>query len=296
MPKRSNDMQKFVHRIYEHLKPTGASITESKMIYDKDAEIDREVDVCIEVELAGEKITFIVECRDHKRDKQGVEWIEQIIAKAKALKANKIIAVSSSGFSKPGLKKAEAYGIETYSLIEACDENWNRLAFKPGISLVGHEQYQLLKYAIYLDEDGSILPEIDHEDGVYWDGKLIGTFKDFLTDYFSQLLVPEMDKYVSAELKKSKSKSDFLKTGIIESTRHFHNLEIEHSERIRIPKIIFVFKSTRKVWDFEFTHKVFKEKLFSHPELCIGETRNDVFIQSNEDTFEQGKIKISKKK
>jgi hypothetical protein len=52
-----------------------------------------------------------MECRDRK----GVEdvlWIEQLVTKQRDIKADKCIAVSSSGFSSAAMKKGQHYGIE----------------------------------------------------------------------------------------------------------------------------------------------------------------------------------------
>jgi len=72
----------------------------------------REVDILIESRVGTSNISIILECRDRK-SKQDTTWIEQLNSKLKDLKADKIIAVSSSGFSKPALEKAKRYGIET---------------------------------------------------------------------------------------------------------------------------------------------------------------------------------------
>ena len=61
---------------------------------------------------------LMIECRDHSR-KQSSDWTEQLVTKTKALKANKVIAISHKGFYAPAIKLAKKHGIVTLDLIKA---------------------------------------------------------------------------------------------------------------------------------------------------------------------------------
>lgn len=74
----------------------------------------REVDVSLRLKSGYISILIIVEYRD--RDIEDVTWIEQLVTKCKNLGADKIIAVSSNGFTEPAKKSAEHYGIATHVL------------------------------------------------------------------------------------------------------------------------------------------------------------------------------------
>ena len=56
MPKRSNDFQSLIKFIYDRITPETGTVTESAMVYDKDAKILREVDILIEQKLSAHDI------------------------------------------------------------------------------------------------------------------------------------------------------------------------------------------------------------------------------------------------
>lgn len=123
MPKKTNDFQALIKHIYEQIVPAGGTVTESGMVYDKEAEILREVDILVEYKYAGHKFSFMVECRDRSR-RDSVEWIDGLVGKSKPLAVNKVIAVSSKGFAKSAITKARANEIETFTLEEANETHW----------------------------------------------------------------------------------------------------------------------------------------------------------------------------
>ena len=47
MPKRTNEFQKLITSIYKKITPIGGVVTESGMVYDKDAKELREVDILV---------------------------------------------------------------------------------------------------------------------------------------------------------------------------------------------------------------------------------------------------------
>ena len=128
MPKRSNAFQNLLHVLYRQLA-VNATVTESKMLYDSAAEEVREVDIVIESEVAGHRITIGVECNAHTR-KSCVEWVERMRGKHEHLPTDKLILVSQSGFYKSARKKAQFYGIETISLGEAVKADWTKIVGK----------------------------------------------------------------------------------------------------------------------------------------------------------------------
>lgn len=64
----------------------------------------------------------IFECRKRK-DKDDVTWIEQLTAKARDVRASKLVAVSSAGFSENTKKLTEHEGIELCSVETISDLN-----------------------------------------------------------------------------------------------------------------------------------------------------------------------------
>ena len=111
MPQRTNAFQQLVKRIETALHGTQANVVESAMIHDFDAETDVEIDVLVTFRVAGREYRSAIECRDHGR-KQGPSWIRDLRTKRDACRLDKIVAVSSSGFSGTAQTAAEKYGIQ----------------------------------------------------------------------------------------------------------------------------------------------------------------------------------------
>jgi hypothetical protein len=114
MPARSNDFQRLVFLIKKVLAGTAATVTESKFLTDLQTGDKREVDVCIETEVAGHPVVVCLECRDHQR-LTSVEWVEQMIGKHRRLPTKALVLVSRSGFSKRARSVAKVSGVETMS-------------------------------------------------------------------------------------------------------------------------------------------------------------------------------------
>src|SRR5258708_39694198 len=133
MPKRSNDFQKLIYLIHHQLSPE-AKVTESKFLHDKAANIDREVDIVIETKMAEYSIIVSIECQGRGRV-ANVEWVEQMAAKHATLPTNKLVLFSQSGFTPTAQTKAQALGIETMTLNDAAQTNWNKLVGIPEIVL-----------------------------------------------------------------------------------------------------------------------------------------------------------------
>lgn len=88
------------------------TVTPSAMLTDIITGQPREVDISVETKVAGHTVIVGIECRDWKRP-QSVQWVEEINAKHLALPVQLTVLVSSSGFAKSALKKAEHYSIKT---------------------------------------------------------------------------------------------------------------------------------------------------------------------------------------
>lgn len=88
------------------------TVTPSAMLTDIITGQPREVDIAVETQVAGHKVMVGIECRDWKRP-QSVQWVEEIHAKHLALPVHLTVLVSSTGFVKSALEKAEHYSIKT---------------------------------------------------------------------------------------------------------------------------------------------------------------------------------------
>ena len=82
----------------------------------------------VDVRLTSQLSVTIIECR-LRQSRQNVQWIEELIGRRQSLQANKVIAVSSSGFTSGAIAKANSHDIITRDLRELTDDevkHWGR--------------------------------------------------------------------------------------------------------------------------------------------------------------------------
>lgn len=123
--KPSTLFEQQIHRVYEFLEGSGVEVTWDDHIPDPDnPDQPRQIDITIKRDG---KLT-LVECRDH-RARQNVKWIEEMMGRRVSLKADAVIAVSSSGFTSGALSKAKNHGVITRDLRELTEKEilvWGR--------------------------------------------------------------------------------------------------------------------------------------------------------------------------
>jgi hypothetical protein len=139
MPKRSNDFQRLIRRIYEQLFSTAAKVIESAMLTDLNSGEKREIDILVEVPTPGTDTPtrIAIECRDHERASD-VTWIDSLVGKYRDLPVNRVIAVSRKAFTKSAARKAQRNNIETRTLAEALATDWPEDLFSVDFSNVVH--------------------------------------------------------------------------------------------------------------------------------------------------------------
>ncbi len=123
MPKRTNDFQQLVLRIYQALAGAGADVQESVLVPEKNSNSKREVDVLVTASVAGHKTRIAIECRDYTKY-QDITWIDGLIGKYANLGIEKVIAVSSTDYSATAFQKAAQHNIELLTLKEASETDW----------------------------------------------------------------------------------------------------------------------------------------------------------------------------
>ncbi|WP_454296809.1 restriction endonuclease [Salana multivorans] len=165
MPRRSNDFQRIVYLIQEHLVQ-GGTVTESAMLVDSSTGREREVDILIAGEILGlsRRVMVGVECRDHKRP-QGVEWVEQAHAKREHLPLDVLILASSSGFTKAARIKAQHHNITLWEPTRP-DEDASREIVGTLNSLwakvLTHNPADITLRLTLESPDGSVVETTDH--------------------------------------------------------------------------------------------------------------------------------------
>lgn len=97
------------------------------MLIDLTTGTKREVDICIEGTLGGHKVIIGIECRDYKKRRADVTWVEEMKSKHERLPTNALVLVSRSGFTAEAAKVAKSYGIEMLALEGVDEESVNKL-------------------------------------------------------------------------------------------------------------------------------------------------------------------------
>ena len=117
--------EKLIARIEHAMAPKGAVVTSPDRIPDKVTGELREVDASIRYKVGTCPVLITIECRD-RTSIEDVRWIEQLAEKQRGIGASITVAVSSSGFSEPAIKKAAAVGIQVRVLTDATASDFDR--------------------------------------------------------------------------------------------------------------------------------------------------------------------------
>ena len=107
--------EKVVAELQRQLDPN-SEVTHNEWIVDKLGN-RRQFDVVIRGKFAGQDLLGVIECKDLKK-KVGTPEVDAFITKANNLNANFKVIVSKKGFTKPALKEALNYGVQTLSLLK----------------------------------------------------------------------------------------------------------------------------------------------------------------------------------
>ncbi len=132
--KPGRDFELLVARLEAWLGPHGAVIKSPDSLPDKTDGKPREVDASIRSKIGSSEVLVIVECRD----RSGAEdrtWIEQLATKKESVGADKVIAVSSHGFTEGAESKAKDLGIETRCIKDVTSEDAAEWARKTVVTL-----------------------------------------------------------------------------------------------------------------------------------------------------------------
>ena len=126
MPARTNDFQQLVALIEHALAPKGAKIIQSAEVPVDGLGTLREVDILIDGQWGEFKIRVAVEAKDHGR-KISLPVFESVLGKYRggcAVNVDKLIVVSSRGFSADVIKKAAKENVELLTIKQAKDKKW----------------------------------------------------------------------------------------------------------------------------------------------------------------------------
>lgn len=265
MPKRTNDFQNLIASIYKQIVPDGGKVTESGMVYDVEAKILREVDILVEYRYLHHNFKIAIECRERSR-KDSVEWIDSLVGKSKSLLVNKVVAVSKKGFARSAKNKAAANNIDTLTLEEAIDTDWDKYPIKPGMVLITDENLRLHDV---LYKEGDLyrsLQELDLRSTIVFDGEDCGSIKDFFEYFFLNHLLPFIQTNKKTEIMKLfKIRADLDKPIYIEFDHTFPGAyaRLFTGQEIDISVTKFTIFSIRGTQEVEQKHYKFNELMIS---------------------------------
>jgi hypothetical protein len=120
VPRRTNLFQQVVAIVYRQLSDDPPE--ESAMVTDETAGTDREIDVLIKAEVAGEEISVGVEATALSR-KLDLTGVQALIKKHEKLGTRQVIIVSESGFTGPARREIDATaGVSGYQPTDLTNE------------------------------------------------------------------------------------------------------------------------------------------------------------------------------
>ncbi|MET7710377.1 hypothetical protein [Micromonospora sp. NPDC005413] len=117
MARKGRDLELLIAHLERILASVPVDIKSPDFIYDRVAEVRREVDVAVRGTVAGAEILVVFECRDRTRQ-EDVMWIEQLATKQRNTGTSTVVAVSSAGFSPAASRVAAHAGIQLRVLSE----------------------------------------------------------------------------------------------------------------------------------------------------------------------------------
>lgn len=115
------EYQEAVGRLYEQMEGIG-NVQKSITIPDKITKQPRQIDVWLELNIKSHKIGILIDAK-FRKEKIDVKDIEEVLALANAVGANKSVLVALNGWTEPAQLKAEASGLDLrlWTLEQALD-------------------------------------------------------------------------------------------------------------------------------------------------------------------------------
>lgn len=158
MPKLGRKFEKIVRDLEELLGDSNLEVKSPDKLFDYASEIYREVDISIKGKLGTHPILIVIECRDWGKP-QNVTWIEQLKTKRDGIRANKMIAVSTSRFSLNAETLAGKYGIGIRNVNDLdAKELSGWIANTEVVYILDHFDVQAVNYLV---TDSSKLGDVD---------------------------------------------------------------------------------------------------------------------------------------
>lgn len=136
--------EKLTAKMQKDLSPE-ATVKHNDRILGKNTNSLRQVDVSVRKRIGQYEILIVISCKDLSRPVD-VTDVEEFIALAEDVQANKAAIVSSKGFSKTSKTLAQNKGIDLYTLVDAESNDWNTFASVPIIASITGLEYAMLEF------------------------------------------------------------------------------------------------------------------------------------------------------
>lgn len=117
MARKGRQLEKLVAQLEQLFGPTGVTVKSPDYVVGRKSGSQREVDVSLRGSLGSSEVFIMIECRD-RSDTEFVDWIDQLKGKRDDVGADKVVAVSSTGFSSGARGAAEGSSIELRTMEE----------------------------------------------------------------------------------------------------------------------------------------------------------------------------------
>lgn len=106
-------LEKFVSDVENVLVGSSLRLTKNRRIYSNDGIQLAELDLEIEGIINGRPFRALLECRDRpSQGKAPASWIQQMAARRLQFEFNKVIAISTTGFSDAAVEAAKMMSVE----------------------------------------------------------------------------------------------------------------------------------------------------------------------------------------
>jgi hypothetical protein len=111
-------LEDFVERIEKIMLPQGFDVTRNEHVYNDDGVQIAEFDIEIKGKIGSTEFKWLLECRDRPTDGAAPgSWIEQLVGRRDRFNFDKVIAVSTTGFSAGAEQYAKEKGIELRTVL-----------------------------------------------------------------------------------------------------------------------------------------------------------------------------------
>jgi len=293
MTKRTNAFQKAILFIHEQLKDSETKVTESTFLYETniDKPVGREVDVLLERVESGIVKRIAIECRD-RLAKDDIIWIDGLIGKYLNLSVDKIIAVSSSGFSSAAKLKAIANKIQLRTINEIKNIDWDNEFIK--IGMVDWSLEFKIQGISGETESGELI-RLKSEDKIVYkadEGTFIELFQAFREGLWDKLFKEKFNKSI---IEIYKTKEDLSKHAVIEHKVSIPNFQLVDNDNIIIKALVINLIGIPSITDLSTKHFDYMDSVISKTELKLDDNGALTFITAQAEPNSKINVTIDRK-